>query len=235
MEETAATYKNLGNVSFGEKKYEDAIEYYDSAVEWTPENHILYSNRSAAHFELGKYEEAVQDAEKCLFLNSNFAKGYSRKGNALFCLNELKEAREAFIKGLKIEPENEPLKNGLENCDKKLLNIRTSKIQEKPPGKFYFGVHDYWDMHKWINIWHFHEIYEDMFTLGKTDHRDGFGMSGIFGVSGISNPDHEYESFRYGGEIHCNRIPENIVKKGRANRSEVERFASLHNGSLTET
>jgi stress-induced-phosphoprotein 1 len=34
----------------------------------------------------------LEDAEKCINLNQNFARGYQRKGTALFYLDKLEEA-----------------------------------------------------------------------------------------------------------------------------------------------
>ena len=54
----------------------------------------------------------------CLFLQ-----GYSRKGSALFKLGQLKEAGEAYRAGLKVEPDNAILKEGL-----KEVRLRQSEI-----------------------------------------------------------------------------------------------------------
>lgn len=40
--------------------------------------------------------------------------GYSRKGLALFKLNRLQEAEDAYTAGLKVDPENTMLKDGLD-------------------------------------------------------------------------------------------------------------------------
>ena len=61
--------KNLGNEQFKEGNFKSAIEFFDKAIKADPDNHILYSNRSAAYLSLGKGKLALQDAEKCIELN----------------------------------------------------------------------------------------------------------------------------------------------------------------------
>lgn len=46
-------------------------------------------------------------------LNQGWAKGYARKGAALHGAGKFDEAIQAYKDGLKIEPENAPLKKGL--------------------------------------------------------------------------------------------------------------------------
>ena len=81
---TAAEAKAKGGQEFAQGNFEAAIECYTAAIQLCEAaDHTLYSNRSAAYASLTKYEEALSDAEECIKCNSEFAKGYSRKGYAL--------------------------------------------------------------------------------------------------------------------------------------------------------
>ncbi len=51
-----------------------AIRLYTEALQLDPGNHILYSNRSAAHVKLKQYEQALQDAIKARDLNPKWHK-----------------------------------------------------------------------------------------------------------------------------------------------------------------
>jgi len=53
---------------------EEAIRLYSEAIRLDPDNHILYSNRSAAYARVQEYEKALEDAEKTVTLNPDWAK-----------------------------------------------------------------------------------------------------------------------------------------------------------------
>ena len=106
--------KDLGNTEFRNGNYQNAIKYFDEAIEKDSSNHILYSNRSAAYLSSGNGELALNDANKCLSLEPTWAKGYGRKGAALHMLKKYDEAIECFNEGLKLESDNSYLKSGLE-------------------------------------------------------------------------------------------------------------------------
>jgi stress-induced-phosphoprotein 1 len=85
-----------------------------------PSDHILYSNRSGSYASLHKYQEALDDASKCIELNPQFVKGYQRKGLAQFYLDDFEDAIESYKKGLQIDPNNQPLKDGLKAAEERL-------------------------------------------------------------------------------------------------------------------
>ena len=67
-------------------------------------NHILFSNRSAAYAALRKFDAALLDADKCIEIQATWAKGYFRRGLALEGLGRYAEAYAAYQKGLTVEP-----------------------------------------------------------------------------------------------------------------------------------
>ncbi|KAH0544244.1 stress-induced-phosphoprotein 1 [Cotesia glomerata] len=106
--------KDKGNAALQEGKYEDAIKFYTEAIALDGKNHVLYSNRSAAHAKSGNYEKALEDAEKTVSLKSDWAKGYSRKGSALAYLGRLNESIAAYETGLQLDPTNAQIRESLE-------------------------------------------------------------------------------------------------------------------------
>lgn len=113
---TADELKAKGNAALQAEKFEEAIQHYTEAIKIDSNNHILYSNRSAAFAKVGKYAESLQDAEKTIDLKSDWAKGYSRKGAALELLNRQEEAIKTYEQGLKHDPSNQLLIDALKNC-----------------------------------------------------------------------------------------------------------------------
>ncbi|KAJ9151649.1 Heat shock protein sti1 [Coniochaeta hoffmannii] len=110
---SAEELKALGNKAIAEKKFDDAITHFTKAIELTPENHILYSNRSAAYASKKDWEHALQDAEKTTEIKPDWPKGWSRKGAALFGKGDLVGATDAYEAGLKLDPNNAGMKNDL--------------------------------------------------------------------------------------------------------------------------
>ncbi|KAL0693849.1 hypothetical protein Bca4012_061029 [Brassica carinata] len=105
--------KAKGNAAFSSGDFASAVNHFTDAINLAPTNHVLFSNRSAAHASLHRYEEALSDAKKTVELKPDWAKGYSRLGAAHLGLNHHEEAVEAYSKGLEIDPSNEALKSGL--------------------------------------------------------------------------------------------------------------------------
>eukprot|EP01041_Mallomonas_annulata_P007940 gene7940-16266_t len=103
----AEEFKRLGNEAFAAKKYNDAINFYDKALELTPSNPILYSNRSACHASNANWEKALADAKECISKDENFIKGYFRLATAQEALKLFDDAISTLQKGLAKDPENE--------------------------------------------------------------------------------------------------------------------------------
>ncbi|XP_053979991.1 stress-induced-phosphoprotein 1 [Hylaeus volcanicus] len=113
--------KEKGNSALQEGRVNEAIEYYTQAIQLDGNNHVLYSNRSAAYANAEKYEQALEDAEKTIKIKPDWGKGYSRKGSALAYLGRLDESIKAYKIGLQLDPNNAQLKNDLAKVGNKKL------------------------------------------------------------------------------------------------------------------
>ncbi|KAJ7895939.1 activator of Hsp70 and Hsp90 chaperone [Mycena olivaceomarginata] len=108
----APSLKDQGNKAFAAKDYDKAIELFTQAIALDPKNHVLFSNRSAAHAGKRQWADALTDAEQCVAVNSSWAKGYARKGAALHGARRYDEAIAAYEEGLKLE-DSPALRKGL--------------------------------------------------------------------------------------------------------------------------
>jgi stress-induced-phosphoprotein 1 len=115
---SAASFKDAGNKHLQAKNYDEAIAAYTEAINLDPNDHVFFSNRSAAYLSKGEASNALSDAERCVKLNPTWPKGYSRKGAALHSLRKYDDAIAAYNEGLAIAPTDEGLKGGLQEVQK---------------------------------------------------------------------------------------------------------------------
>ena len=146
--------KALGNDAFKAKRYDEAINQYTKAIAADPNCEAcsaIYSNRAASFQALGRYGEALKDAEDCVRVKPAWLKGHFRKGVALESLQKLDEAMRAFEDALKTEPGNEEVQERLSaireriktrNESTKPANCRTAD-EAKTIGNSLFGLGRY--------------------------------------------------------------------------------------------
>ncbi|ESQ35603.1 hypothetical protein EUTSA_v10007205mg [Eutrema salsugineum] len=131
--------KARGNAAFSSGDFTSAIRHFTEAIALAPTNHVLFSNRSAAHASLHHYADALSDAEKTVELKPDWPKGYSRLGAAHLGLNQLQEAVAAYNKGLEIDPSNEALKSGLADAQASASRSRAAPSTPNPFGDAFKG------------------------------------------------------------------------------------------------
>ncbi|XP_020226464.1 hsp70-Hsp90 organizing protein 1 [Cajanus cajan] len=108
--------REKGNELFKQQKYPEAIKHYTEAIKRNPKDHKAYSNRAACYTKLGAMPEGLKDAEKCIELDPTFSKGYTRKGAVQFFMKEYDKAMETYKEGLKHDPNNQELLDGIKRC-----------------------------------------------------------------------------------------------------------------------
>jgi stress-induced-phosphoprotein 1 len=115
---SAASFKDIGNKALQAGNFDEAIKAYSDAIAIDPNDHVFYSNRSAAYLSKGDAENALADGMKCIEINPSWPKGYTRKGAALHALKRYDEAKNVYEQGLQIAPTDSGLKSGLAEVQK---------------------------------------------------------------------------------------------------------------------
>jgi len=131
-----ATFKELGTKAFTAKDFNAAIEHFTNAIKEAPLDHTLYSNRSACYFNLGKSSSALADADKCIEVKKDWDKGHQRRAMALQQLGKFDEAIASYEHGLKLNPDNAQIKQGLEQVRREKAAAET---QPEEGGNDMFG------------------------------------------------------------------------------------------------
>ncbi|XWS49792.1 hypothetical protein CRYUN_Cryun12cG0033000 [Craigia yunnanensis] len=108
--------REKGNESFKQQKYPEAVKHYTESLRRNPKDPKAYSNRAACYTKLGALPEGLKDAEKCIELDPTFSKGYTRKGAVQFFMKEYDKALETYQEGLKHDPNNQELLDGVRRC-----------------------------------------------------------------------------------------------------------------------
>ena len=78
---------------------------------------MLYSNRSASYASLRDFDKALEDANECVKINPSWAKGWGRKGAALFGQGDLVGAKDAYETAVEKDPSNALAANGLKSVN----------------------------------------------------------------------------------------------------------------------
>ena len=122
-------YKEIGNNYLKEKKFQEAMEYYDNCLRITRkatslDNVSIYVNKIACLLSLEKFNSVVTESNDALRLIKNYKNRLDgkhsdedkkrmtqmelrlavRKGNALAKLNKVHEAIQEYERALKIDP-----------------------------------------------------------------------------------------------------------------------------------
>lgn len=108
--------RDKGNQFFKEMKYPEAVKHYTEAIKRNPKDPRAYSNRAACYTKLAALPEGLKDAEKCIELDPTFVKGYTRKGAVQFFMKEYEKALKTYQEGLKHDPQNQELLDGVKRC-----------------------------------------------------------------------------------------------------------------------
>ena len=108
--------KQAGNKAFDLKNYEEAVQQYTLAIEITIDNpsHVYYANRANAYLELFKNEECINDCNMAIQIDPSYSKSYYRKAKALVNQQKLTDAMETMKQGIEVDPENESMKQFME-------------------------------------------------------------------------------------------------------------------------
>lgn len=104
----AEELKNLGNQAYKAKKFEEAISYYDQAIEKNGDEVLYYNNKAAVYLEMKQLELAMQTVDTALDVynkgsNKDFvklAKLYARKGTVYRHMNDFKSAIQYLDKSM---------------------------------------------------------------------------------------------------------------------------------------
>ncbi|PVV00510.1 hypothetical protein BB560_005107, partial [Smittium megazygosporum] len=163
LKEEADAKKALGNAAYKKKQFDEALSYYDAAIEICPSEITYYTNKSAVYFEMGEYKKCIEVAEKAIEVGREsladfklVAKAFTRIGSAYHKLDDLDNAIKYYNKSLlehrtadclnrlKIAEKEKKVKEETAYLDENLANeARERGNQFFKEGKFPEAVKEY--------------------------------------------------------------------------------------------
>lgn len=131
-DEVATNFKNQGNEAYKEKRYGDALQFYDKALEVkcgvVAIDTACYINKAACNLELRNYRRCINDCKAALILDPKNQKAIFRSCTAFLAVGRAQEALELCDYAKSCEVFNDAMKN-IETAAKKKLadNIAREK------------------------------------------------------------------------------------------------------------
>lgn len=130
--------KNKGNEAYKNKKFDEALNLYEEAININPEEPLYYNNKAAVYIELKQYENALAEVAKAeqLFIDGKVkdfvkkAKILARKASILVHLGQYEAAIDAYEHSL-IEDQVSKVKDELLKA-KRLKKERDDKSYINP-------------------------------------------------------------------------------------------------------
>ncbi len=100
----AEEYVRRGLEAQRQGDYEQAIQYYDKAINQKPHFANAYNNRGVAYGSKGDFDHEIQDYTKAIELNPNYAKAYYNRGVAYKDKGDFDQAIQDFNEAIKLNP-----------------------------------------------------------------------------------------------------------------------------------
>merc|ERR1719498_3020 len=120
----AEALKAKGNDFYKSKDFENALKFYQQAIDKNPEEMTYYSNKAAVHFEKRDYDACIEACDEGLALmkGGNYdyvkaAKAMARKANALLQKGQVDESIATYESAL-LENRDHGIKMALQKAQK---------------------------------------------------------------------------------------------------------------------
>lgn len=104
MPTNPVAHNNYGNVLRGLRRFEEATESYDRAIELDRGYAEAYNNRGAALAALNRQDAALDSYSSAVRLRADYAEAHYNRGITLYELGRVNEALECYVRALAIQP-----------------------------------------------------------------------------------------------------------------------------------
>ncbi|KAH8242606.1 hypothetical protein KR032_000522 [Drosophila birchii] len=120
-EQFAEKHRLRGNEYFKAKEYDSAIEEYNCAILYDPENAARsYNNRAITYMKQSNYVAAIMDCEACLQLEPENIKARLRLADAHYARGKRRKSYYLYQRVLELDPGNASAQQSLKNLNSQL-------------------------------------------------------------------------------------------------------------------
>ncbi|XP_022216306.2 sperm-associated antigen 1-like [Drosophila obscura] len=120
-EQFAQKHRLRGNEYFKSKECESAIEEYNCAIIYDPENAArAYNNRAVSHMKVKNYLAAISDCKACLEMEPDNLKARLRLADASYAQGSRRESLHLYQRVLELQPDNAAALKALELLNNQL-------------------------------------------------------------------------------------------------------------------
>ncbi|MEA3460008.1 MAG: tetratricopeptide repeat protein [Chloroflexota bacterium] len=98
-------------------KFEQAIAFYNEALELSPHDTVYRSQLVQLYFDTGQYEKAIRQCQICLDIDPKFTDAHYNLGIIYLTIGEKEKAEEHFQTALRLDPQ-------CEECARKLKSLQ---------------------------------------------------------------------------------------------------------------
>lgn len=148
--------KQLGNESYKQKKFDQALEHYNNAIQLDSTDMTFFTNKAAVYYEMGDFDKAIKECERAIEVGREnradfklIAKALSRMASSYQKKDDLEKAKHFFQKSLSEHRTPETLSKLSEV--EKIIKEREMKayidpeksLEEKAKGNEFFQKGDF--------------------------------------------------------------------------------------------
>ena len=101
-------YFRLAMACMQHKKPDRAVAYYEKAIEYNPEQTIIYVNLANAYMSMGDFDKTVETYKKIISMNSKEAWPHFNLANLYLQRGLFSDAAESFERAVEIDPSKFP-------------------------------------------------------------------------------------------------------------------------------
>jgi len=98
-------WNNKGMALFNLSRYDEALQYFDKAIDLEPDNAEYWNNMGVTLYKLSRYEDVLKCFDKAIDLEPDIAEYLEKKGDVLYELSRYEEALKCFDKAIDLEPD----------------------------------------------------------------------------------------------------------------------------------